>query len=203
MRVKSAVRRQGIIDAAMEVFGEHGFEQASMSEISARVGGSKKTLYSYFESKEELFLVVMHQLAKMQMQSADMVMDPQKEMSASLQHFGVRLLTMVQSPRMLSAMRMAYARAGHSQASRNFYEQGIRETTHDLTQYFAGCQQLGKLHVYDPTLMAQYFLGMLRAETMDTLLLGVELDAPQPSPAEVAERTVSIFLRAFAVATAS
>ena len=60
MRVKSEARRQAILDVAAEVFREHGFEHASMSEMTARLGGSKSTLYSYFASKEELFLEVMH-----------------------------------------------------------------------------------------------------------------------------------------------
>ena len=39
MRVKSEARRQAILEVAAEVFREHGFEQASMAEISARLGG--------------------------------------------------------------------------------------------------------------------------------------------------------------------
>lgn len=45
MRVKSEARRQAILDVAAEVFREHGFEHASMSEMTARLGGSKSTLY--------------------------------------------------------------------------------------------------------------------------------------------------------------
>ena len=37
---------------------ELGYERTSMSEIAARLGGSKATLYSYFPSKEELFFGV-------------------------------------------------------------------------------------------------------------------------------------------------
>ena len=59
MRVKTEGRRQVIIDAALEVFKEVGYERASMAEISARAGGSKATLYNYFKSKEELFSAAM------------------------------------------------------------------------------------------------------------------------------------------------
>ncbi len=47
MRKKSEERRQAMIDIAGEVFNEIGFEGASMAEISARIGGSKATLYNY------------------------------------------------------------------------------------------------------------------------------------------------------------
>jgi AcrR family transcriptional regulator len=58
VRVKTESRRQAIIAAAAEVFAEMGFDAASMSEISARVGGSRVTLYNYFSSKEEMLLEV-------------------------------------------------------------------------------------------------------------------------------------------------
>ena len=60
MRVKTEAKRDAIVRAASEVFREMGFEGASMSEIAARAGGSKATLYGYFSSKEELFVAVIH-----------------------------------------------------------------------------------------------------------------------------------------------
>ena len=59
MRVKTEERRQAILEKALDVFRELGFDRASMSEISKRIGGSKATLYSYFQSKEELFTAAM------------------------------------------------------------------------------------------------------------------------------------------------
>src|SRR3546814_3896105 len=59
MRTKSEARKDAILGVALEVFREVGFEAASMSQISARVGGSKATLYNYFASKEELLLEAM------------------------------------------------------------------------------------------------------------------------------------------------
>ena len=59
MRVKTADRRQAILEVAHDVFQEMGFERASMAVISRRLGGSKGTLYGYFRSKEELFETAM------------------------------------------------------------------------------------------------------------------------------------------------
>ncbi len=51
-------RRARILEAAREVFYEVGYAGASMSMISSRLGGSKATLYAYFNSKEELFAAI-------------------------------------------------------------------------------------------------------------------------------------------------
>jgi len=47
-------KKQRIFDAALEVFTERGFEQATMDEIAAASDVAKGTLYLYFKSKEDL-----------------------------------------------------------------------------------------------------------------------------------------------------
>ena len=54
-------RRERIIQVAREVFYEVGYAGASMSMISTRLGGSKATLYAYFNSKEELFEAIIRE----------------------------------------------------------------------------------------------------------------------------------------------
>ncbi|MDI7776089.1 TetR/AcrR family transcriptional regulator [Asticcacaulis sp. EMRT-3] len=54
-------RRERIIQVARSVFFEVGYAGASMSMISSRLGGSKATLYAYFNSKEELFSAIIRE----------------------------------------------------------------------------------------------------------------------------------------------
>jgi AcrR family transcriptional regulator len=49
------VRRQAILEAALTVFAEHGYEAARLDEVARRAGVAKGTLYLYFEDKEALF----------------------------------------------------------------------------------------------------------------------------------------------------
>lgn len=55
---RATARRAAIIETARQVFLEKGYSDASMAEISERIGGSKATLYSYFPSKGALFAAV-------------------------------------------------------------------------------------------------------------------------------------------------
>jgi AcrR family transcriptional regulator len=48
-------RRPLVLDAAMDVFLEHGFEGASMDAIARAAGVSKPVVYDCFASKDELF----------------------------------------------------------------------------------------------------------------------------------------------------
>ena len=48
-------RREKLFAVATQEFTEHGFEQASLNRIIARVGMSKSSFYHYFANKTELF----------------------------------------------------------------------------------------------------------------------------------------------------
>lgn len=50
--------RDRIIHAAIESFGQTGFDRTKMDDIAKRLGLSKGTLYLYFKSKEDLFLAI-------------------------------------------------------------------------------------------------------------------------------------------------
>ncbi|PLX32658.1 MAG: hypothetical protein C0600_01845 [Ignavibacteria bacterium] len=51
-------KRQDIVEAARHVFAMRGFATATLDEIAERAEFGKATLYNYFQSKEELFELV-------------------------------------------------------------------------------------------------------------------------------------------------
>lgn len=55
---KGSDSRNRIIEAALQEFGEHGYDGASTNQICQAAGISKGLLYHYFKSKENLFLAV-------------------------------------------------------------------------------------------------------------------------------------------------
>lgn len=57
---RGARTRQAIIDAALEIFGEKGFNNTLIDDVASAVGISRAGLYQYFESKEQLFVELLH-----------------------------------------------------------------------------------------------------------------------------------------------
>jgi TetR/AcrR family fatty acid metabolism transcriptional regulator len=53
-----ALRRERIIESALAIFAEKGFQEATISEISRAAGVSDATVYEYFKSKEELLFAI-------------------------------------------------------------------------------------------------------------------------------------------------
>lgn len=52
---KAKITKQKILDSAIKVFSEKGFDGARVDEIAARAKVNKAMLYYYFDSKEKLF----------------------------------------------------------------------------------------------------------------------------------------------------
>jgi AcrR family transcriptional regulator len=63
-RVPRAEREQQMLEAAVTVFTERGFDAASMDEIAERTGITKPMLFRYFGSKEGLYLASIERAAK-------------------------------------------------------------------------------------------------------------------------------------------
>ncbi|MGD9924106.1 MAG: TetR/AcrR family transcriptional regulator, partial [Pseudorhodoplanes sp.] len=59
MRRKTEATRQRIIDAAYECFWRAGYARTSLDTIADRAGVTKRTLYSYVRSKDDLLAAVM------------------------------------------------------------------------------------------------------------------------------------------------
>ena len=59
MRKKQDQTRRRIIDAAYEMFWRSGFARTSIDSIAARSCLTKRTLYSYFRSKDDLLAAVL------------------------------------------------------------------------------------------------------------------------------------------------
>lgn len=55
-RIGRAERERQILDAALAVFGERGYQGASMDQVAERVGVTKPVLYTHFGSKHGLLL---------------------------------------------------------------------------------------------------------------------------------------------------
>ena len=55
---KKKIRKEAIIQAAIEVFSGKDFKTASISEIAQKAGVADGTIYQYFKSKEDLFFSI-------------------------------------------------------------------------------------------------------------------------------------------------
>lgn len=60
-RSEQPATQDRILDAALEVFSERGFEGATVRQIAAKVGVTDPALYSHFKGKREIFKALMRE----------------------------------------------------------------------------------------------------------------------------------------------
>ena len=196
---KSDSKRQAILDTAYGLFRAHGFEKTSMAEISARVGGSKATLYSYFASKEELFVeCVMSVLQNYMSETLKYLDTAGSDPARALVRFGAGVLRFICSPEQVEVRRMVIAEAVRSGTGKLFFAK-LAALRAQVSAFLLECMSAGTLRNDDPELAADHLGALLEAEVLEPLLLHVRDDSPQEEEIErAAGRAIATFLRAYA-----
>jgi len=69
--MEDSAQKQAIADAFKKHFQHFGFKKTSMDDISNELHVSKKTIYQYFSTKEEIFYYVVSQIAHQYLKSME------------------------------------------------------------------------------------------------------------------------------------
>ena len=203
MRVKSEERRLAILEAAKSVFLERGYGAASMSEISARVGGSKQTLYSYFTSKDELFVAVM-------LEKGAILIDPlfdsfhdNRDLPAGLSEFAIQFLRFIVSPEILTFRRIIHAEGAKSNLGKLFFENGPKRGWTRMAADFGRAMDDGRMRRADPWQAVMQFNALCEAGQIQRLFEGVVEAIDDADLVSAAQAAVDVFARAYELKSAN
>ncbi len=202
MRVKTEAKRESILAAASEVFLEAGFEGASMAEIATRVGGSKATLYSYFSSKEELFVAAMQEEASKQFEPVFLALNNEiGNLQEALQTFGEKMLEFLCLPSSIQTRRAVLAESGRTDIGKHFHEIGPKVGIQRFAEFLERQMKLGRLKKSNPQLAAIQLGALLDCETVMPLMMGIETAISKSQIKLAVGRAVETFLAAYAIPT--
>ncbi len=194
MRVKSDEKRQAILDIAKEAFSQQGVSATSMSHIAKQLGGSKATLYNYFNSKEEIFAAVMESSATEQISNSFLSLDVNRCVKTSLLEFGYNFLDSILTPDAIAVYRMAVSEADRSEIGRHFYNNGPKKGWTHLSEYIALQIEKGQLRECDSWIAAMQFKALLSAEYVEQYAFAA-IDKPsQDQVKSTVEEAVNTFM---------
>ena len=183
-QTRKDLKREAILNVAAEVFFEDGYQAASMSEIAARVGGSKGTLYNYFDSKEALFEAhVRESCGKIGAILLDFSDD--RPPSEVLRQMGERYLDKIYSDFAIRTFQIIVAECRRTpQLANIFFDAGPRVGHDRLAKYFELAAARGELEIADCGEAAWQFFGLCRTHHLEATL-GI---TPKPTPDEIARQ---------------
>jgi AcrR family transcriptional regulator len=198
MKTKTEAKRLAILQAAAEVFREVGFERASMSEIRARIGGSKATLYNYFPSKEKLFFEVMFHAKELELATITNTLNPDADdLKEELLRFGQRLLASLYSPEAIAIRRLAIAESRHTNIGKIVFEEAMVPIEKQVAEFLKKAMKRGALRNADPKTAAMQLLSLLESEFLQRVLLGVVSSVKPEALNSAARRAVETFLSGY------
>lgn len=165
-----------------------------MSRISRAVGGSKSTLYTYFQTKDELFAEFMTAEIARRVALTFSAPDAAGDVEATLRTLGRLYVEMFSDPTVIALYRtVVQARHRFPEIGRRFMEAGPRTAIELLSRYLSKAVEARALFIPDVGRAAQQFLALCQGYLVQDLLLGM---AKVPSRREIEDR-VDIALGAF------
>ena len=198
MRVKTDEKRRDIVTKAWDLFKENGFERTTMSEISERVGGSKATLYGYYNSKEQLFAAALEQVIR----------DPADQVFAHLAGAGklkTRLLNFARamvearlSEDLIAVEQALITEARRSELGELLRARFVQPQWRRLAAALDREMVAGHLRKADPMLATWHFRGLVEADLVERRLHG-ETTITAHEIKTAVEAGVDAFLRAYNV----
>jgi TetR/AcrR family transcriptional regulator, mexJK operon transcriptional repressor len=162
---RSDRKRRLLLQAATEVFLDKGYDSTSMDDVATKAAVSKPTVYKYFSDKERLFAEIVRATTG---EIDDLVrlvaetMAAQASLESDLIVLARRFITALMQPRVLRLRRLVMANAERfPDVGRSWYEQGFERVLATLAMSFQSLADRKLLHVDDPLLAANHFVGLL------------------------------------------
>ncbi len=220
MRRRTEEKRNAILKVARELFNEKGYHKTSMSEITARVGGSKATLYGYFKSKEMLFQAVMadpplEELGQKVPQTdtpaqvipienyrqmiifIDDLQHSKDDIRKTLYRFSKNVVWTLCQPQFLEIYRLAVAASAKTKIGASFFQTGSLHLVDNTEKYFRRCQEEGVLDLPDVRIAAINFLCLIRGPIFERHLFGYGKRMEISEIARMTSQAVDVFLKAY------
>ena len=198
MKKKTEAKRQAIIQAAMEIFQELGFERTSMSKICAKVGGSKATIYNYFASKEELFFEIVTLSNEEKFQYVHEVLENENaDIKTTLCNFGERLMSFLYSDELINLRFLAITESRRSDLGKLAYENGAMRSQGMMSVYLEKIMNNGKIKKETPSIITRHLYSLLESEFIYEFLFQINKSVTQKEIKDRVKRAVDVFLSAY------
>jgi TetR/AcrR family transcriptional regulator, mexJK operon transcriptional repressor len=202
---RSDAKRRAILDVATEVFLAQGYAATSMSEIAARAGGSKGTLYNYFRSKDELFSAFITDICQGPAMTYFDPLEPIGEgrsVRDSLIELGLSLLAFLHVDEVVAMHRLVVAEVGRfPELGAMFFEAGPRKGEIRFAEAFEAAMDAGYIPRNDPMMVGQRLKDLVMSDIYLRRLWGAAGDFRLEAMRDHVARSVDIFLRAFGPAS--
>lgn len=181
-KARQEKRRRIFLDAASEIFFEQGFAGTSLDAIIQRTGGSRRTIYTEFGSKQGLYNTLVEELTQKVVGELEPKKKSGQTLYETLSHFACKYMDALMSPVMLGLSWAAMAEGlRFPDLAQKYFEAGPKKAQEGLAGILKAACDRGEAEIEDCDFAAEHFMGMIRGDLYLQVLLKVR---PAPDARE-------------------
>lgn len=193
-RDQAALRLEELLDTALDLFLEHGFERTTVEGVAAAVNMTKRTVYARFPDKAALFkAAVRRAIERTATSPASLAALDTGEIASTLRAFAQWRVAHVSRPEGIRLQRILATESYRFPEIFTWsYEDGAGPAIAFLVDVLRRHERAGTIAIDRPDLAANVFLSMVVGGPVRLLVAGHALSAPEI--AEKIEYAVALFL---------
>ena len=156
-------KTEAILEAAGQLFREHGYGAVSMDQIAREAGVSKATVYAHFESKERLFAAMIHNGCRAYAEGLMPALTEMEDVREALTRICYEIERFLLAPKTLGIYRVIIAEGPRfPELAEAFIEAGPLPFSRMLAEFFEAANRRGALNVPNPRLTAHQLVWLVR-----------------------------------------
>lgn len=197
-RPVDARKKDIILEAASALFLAKGFSGTSMDDVARKADMSKLTLYSRFESKEELFKAMIASKCDQYHVPTDYEEYYALPVDEALMRVGMRFRELVFSDMALRMHRIIETESVRDpKIGKLFYEAGPKPVKESFEAFLTELCRRKRLKIPDVPLARDHFLSLLKGEAHFKVIMGLA-KPPAAAESEAHVRScVAVFMKAY------
>lgn len=158
-------RREAIIEAARELFCEHGMAGTTLEMIIDEAGGSRRTIYELFGNKDGVFEAVIRDCTSRVTSMMAQLKLSSLPLEEALLEFGNNMMNFLTSHDTIRYLRLFLSEVPRfPHLGKVFYESGLMTGRRYLTEYFEREMKAGNFPEGDPYQAAIFFVSLLKSD---------------------------------------
>ncbi len=194
--LKANDRRAVIIEAATELFTQHGFEHTSLDMVIALSGGSKRAIYEHFDDKQGLLHAVAVELIDRVLQPIFTAQIDQQDERVALQAIGNSFLKAMISKQGIAIIKELIAQTNNTpDLGVKIWQIGPAKVQQQLAHYLEHLNQTGRFVIADTHLASRQFLSLVKSDFHLQHLMGAVNTLDDATINQHVEQSVEVFLK--------
>lgn len=199
-RPKDLEKRQRILNAAKQLFLQHGYHGSSMNQIALEAGVTKLTVYNHFQDKATLFSCAVEETCEAILQESPKVLQPDSDFQQELYQICLRSFNIANLPEALKLdlliMQLAYEK---NPLAERFYTASHIKLNQAWHDFFEQAQQHQFIQTDDPQHQTELMVSLLLGMRHHKVLLGLSPLPDMQQRHQIIQHAIELFMLKYAI----